>query len=938
MENQRSPALPNKGKEPINKGTEKGVGSKPVLFLDVVGRYFDENFLRTGNMALSAAIKAAGFDTTLLTVKEDDDPEWTVKAVEQIRPRIIMVSLFSILFVATSKVLQKLRKKPDTLVIAGGHHATSDPENTLRLDGVDLVCVGEGDLVIPRLLEHLSKYKDRKSFLNALPSISDLPGIRYMDEDGKAIDTGPAPRAADLDSLQLWDRDLYPSPFIEDNSLLKMGRIMPVYSGRGCPYSCSYCANSGLQNLYGKEGHVRQRSVENLVQELAHLKHERKAEIFFFCDEQFLLSRSWARKFASLYKKEVNLPYVIMTSPQTIDEESSKILRESGCSYVNMGLESGHEDYRRTMLGKKFSNRLFLDAVKWLKKSGLKVCINIMIRLPEETLEHALATLDVLARAEADQVEVCIYNPFPSTRLADLARKKGLLEEVRWRELVEESKHQQTIKERRILRIGEDRFQRIRVSKMTEKEYRWYSNAVEAYFWNVDMRFAWNHHSPPELVPKKNKKVLWVGRNSESRRILEYINELEIHSFDQAPENKSIVANPNVMSLFFHELNRLNPAAVYLNNPDDTLFLSGTITSGGRLFFTPYAALTHHSGSPEFLSLIGIMDPNLFSGELLTWISHTMRFQQVERDEGETRDDMKKTKKSGAESRPEIFSEVEIRSAGRNSFLIGALITSHLSRVLHKSTGFKISQTSHGCVLEVETSERGSIRWICIMDDGPGRIMAWTRTLNVRKRFSAEEVTENSTAADREALWSRGPHHEIVLAKHGNKIRRMEKQGPASHKLAASAMSDFVRRGEIKYIDGNDMALANTYLAELEHLDTQRENPCRVSQRSWRWPSGFLEHVGAETLVDMDPITNDEIVFIHSLHDEQPQLLRATTGDIMVLPNHPSFSKWEREGGPFYKAFAEENSFLPGQGLEREIMEPAQVFLNAWKTLSKKES
>ena len=115
------------------------------------------------------------------------------------------------------------------------------------------MCVGEGEYP---LLELLTAIDNRKS-----PSkISNL----WLKEDGKVIINNVRSPLGDLDSLPFADKDIF---FNEYSGFIKNSFM--IVTSRGCPHSCSFCANSYLNNLYPeKAGYVRRRSVQNVIEEL----------------------------------------------------------------------------------------------------------------------------------------------------------------------------------------------------------------------------------------------------------------------------------------------------------------------------------------------------------------------------------------------------------------------------------------------------------------------------------------------------------------------------------------------------------------------------------------------------------------------------------------------------------------------------------------------
>jgi radical SAM superfamily enzyme YgiQ (UPF0313 family) len=124
------------------------------------------------------------------------------------------------------------RRRPETLVVFGGPQVPDLPARAHRFltenPYVDVLCHGEGEAVFTALLDR-SRTRD----------FSDVPGISFLDPDGR-LETHPkAPRIKDLDTI--------PSPFtggvFDDLFAARPDDqwVMIWETNRGCPFSCSFC-------------------------------------------------------------------------------------------------------------------------------------------------------------------------------------------------------------------------------------------------------------------------------------------------------------------------------------------------------------------------------------------------------------------------------------------------------------------------------------------------------------------------------------------------------------------------------------------------------------------------------------------------------------------------------------------------------------------------
>ena len=104
------------------------------------------------------------------------------------------------------------------------------------------------------------------------------------------------------------------------------------------------------------------------------------------------------------------------------------MLKEAGGRRIDFGLESGHEDLRRTIMKRKMSNRQIIEATRLAKSVGLQVKTLNMVGLPEETPEKFRETVKINQEINPDVVSISIFYPYPGTELYDYCREKNYLD------------------------------------------------------------------------------------------------------------------------------------------------------------------------------------------------------------------------------------------------------------------------------------------------------------------------------------------------------------------------------------------------------------------------------------------------------------------------------------------------------------------------------
>jgi len=240
-----------------------------------------------------------------------------------------------------STLAKMIKSEMDTPIIFGGIHPTSVPERVIANDCVDMVCVGEGEYPMLELVHSMEKGSIDTSIRNI-----------WFKRDGRVIANEVRPLIEDLDSLPMPDHTV----FYETSSYFQKGYY--IVTSRGCPYTCSYCSHSYLQDLYsGKGMYLRQRSVSNAIHELLEAKNKHKPDLVVFLDDCFGYDRGWLEKFSEMYRKNIRTKFTCALHPSYVSRETVELLKSAGCCQVTLGIQSLDEDIRSRL---KIAGRQYL--------------------------------------------------------------------------------------------------------------------------------------------------------------------------------------------------------------------------------------------------------------------------------------------------------------------------------------------------------------------------------------------------------------------------------------------------------------------------------------------------------------------------------------------------------------------------------------------------
>lgn len=367
-------------------------------------------FTRIGIMSISACLKKAGHEADLLIETEEKD---VFKSLKVLKPDIVGFSLVGGIEKKTINLAEQVKKRMGVLIIMGGPYATFYPEEIIKEDCVDIVCLGEGEEAIVELLDKLEKKED-------ITNIKNL----WIKKDNKIFKNEIRNLIEDLDKLPLPDRNIY-----YKYEFLRNQPSKDFVFFRGCPYNCSFCFNSQFMKFYaGKGKYIRKSSVEKVIEEIKYVRDEFGISSLMIYDDLFILDKKWLKNFLKIYQKEINLPFQCEVRADSIDEEVIKQLKEAGCTTIALGVESGNEYIRNNILNKNLSDDCIINSCRLIKKYKIYLKTYNMVGIPGETIYDIFKTIEFNIKLKPDFAWCSILRLYPRTPLADYAIGKGLLD------------------------------------------------------------------------------------------------------------------------------------------------------------------------------------------------------------------------------------------------------------------------------------------------------------------------------------------------------------------------------------------------------------------------------------------------------------------------------------------------------------------------------
>ncbi len=373
-----------------------------------------------GLASISAVLKQGGHGVSLLHLLYlHEEAEFKKKLREKGEFDIIGFSIRTTAFSDAQTYIKWTKEVfPEVFITCGSYHCTLVPGEVLGVDGVDSVCIGDGEYALLELCDKMSAGEDYTS----------VESLWFKGEDGGFIKNPVRPLFADLDRIPIPDFDLFDYKNLDS---VKVNTAIVMMS-RGCFYNCTYCGNSQFRNVYpNKKLYARFRSPENGILYLKTLLGKYPNIRFInFRDAIFNMFPDWFDRFIDLYKDEIGLPFTGNIRFDILTEDTVRRMKEAGCYTIDMGLESGDQEIRFKYLKRFMTDEMMINCSKWFHKYGIAQLTYNIIGLPYEDIHKALKTIKLNARMKSDRVVPNIFYPYPGTALYETAKQAGFLPKV----------------------------------------------------------------------------------------------------------------------------------------------------------------------------------------------------------------------------------------------------------------------------------------------------------------------------------------------------------------------------------------------------------------------------------------------------------------------------------------------------------------------------
>lgn len=328
------------------------------------------------------------------------------------KPDIIGISSFTRTYSDAIEISRKIKTAyPNIPIIIGGHHITAMPED---LDySMDIGVIGEGEIT---LYELVTTYIRDSVFTDE--NLSAINGIIFKDRLGKFVKNKSRELIKNLDDLPLPYRTVIPE--------IRGFWQQVIFTSRGCPFRCKYCAISEFWES------IRYHSHERIIEELnLIISKEGNANVIIY-DDLFGINKKRLKLLVEAIRAEgihKKLTFNCNGRASVFDEEIAQMFVDMNIKNVVFGMESANDRILGYMKGATTAkqNQRALDICK---KYNITAVPNFIVGFPTETKAEAADTYWFIKKNIKDLTDFRVFPacPLPGTHLWDYAVEKNLVD------------------------------------------------------------------------------------------------------------------------------------------------------------------------------------------------------------------------------------------------------------------------------------------------------------------------------------------------------------------------------------------------------------------------------------------------------------------------------------------------------------------------------
>lgn len=180
----------------------------------------------------------------------------------------------------------------------------------------------------------------------------------------------------------------------------KRYKTIPVRTAISCPFHCAFCTHKA------DAGEYRYVSVDAIERELDTIARDDTVKTVHFIDDTFNVPQGRFKEILRLMvRKKYKFNWYSFLRCQFIDDETAALMKESKCSFVLLGIESGSQKMLDIM-NKQVKVEKLKEGISILDKHGIKMHGMFLLGFPGETKETVEETLNFIEQTNLTTISV----------------------------------------------------------------------------------------------------------------------------------------------------------------------------------------------------------------------------------------------------------------------------------------------------------------------------------------------------------------------------------------------------------------------------------------------------------------------------------------------------------------------------------------------------
>lgn len=367
---------------------------------------------------LAAALEEKGHKVRCIDYLAPYNPDDAFEVMKKFRPGIVGFTLRIDCILEKYEFMKKMKQRyPRVLYIAGGSHASCEPEEVLRHSQADIVIIGEGEETIVEIADKADSGQKIET--------SEIAGCAYIDQNNNFQLTVLRKPVADLDTLPLPAYHYFPLENYTKTGNPNFNRLFwSMFTSRGCPRNCIFCVS---RNVFDRR--YRARSAESVFEEIKLLYEKYGVRHIAIQDDEPLIDKAriydLCAKLIEYNKKDLTLS--VRCRITSIDRDILNKMKEAGFNFVAFGIESGDDETLKKI--KKFYTFSQIEhGFGEIAASNLRdINIGILAGFPWENknnFKNNIRLLESVPKSVNFNFAVATLIPYPKTELYEMYYEK----------------------------------------------------------------------------------------------------------------------------------------------------------------------------------------------------------------------------------------------------------------------------------------------------------------------------------------------------------------------------------------------------------------------------------------------------------------------------------------------------------------------------------